>query len=403
MKKVFVVFLIFVFGTAVFAEAMDEHLERDATLDALVESLETIHPDLYARYSPEEFQDEIAHLRSSMYMYDDLEFALSLSHLTSMVGDSHTSIKFGSVVQSSKVIPLGLDYFSDGYRAIVLPKEFSSHIGDVVVSIDGIDIESCLARLGTIISYDNEVWLKRQAMDMFTYSSILEFVGISDKHSDKVEIEFESGATIALGKMSMDELRSIETARAFKGEGGISARRKVPYFFELDDEVVYIQYNTCRNNPDYTFQYMVDEISKLDFEAIVIDLRNNGGGSDGVIWPLFELLKKKPYPVYCLIGENTFSSAVINTAQLDAWFDAILVGAPTGGSANHFGSLDFVELPNGLGVSISTKSIDLDAFFEGKTNYGWTSISPDFTVEESYGDYVNGIDKAYDFIKNDLI
>lgn len=402
MKKVVVLFLLLALCFTVFAEAMEEHLEKEDTLNALVESLEDIHPNLYTRCSPEEFRAEVDGLKDTMYMYNDLDFALALSHITSLVGDSHTSIKFGPVVQSSSVIPFGIEHFSDGYRAIVLPKEFSGHIGEKVVSIDGVDMDSCISMLGTIISHDNDAWLERQAMDMFTYSSILEFVGISDKHSDRVEIEFESGAMIALGKISMDELPSIEIARAYKGEGGISSRRKVPYFFELDD-VVYIQYNACRNNPDYTFQDMVDEISKLDFEAIVIDLRNNGGGSDGVIGPLFDFLIENPYPVFCLIGENTFSSAVINTAQLDTWFDAVLVGTPTGGSANHFGSLDSVELPNGLGLSVSTKSIDLDAFFEGKTNYGWTSISPDYAVEESYDDYVNGIDKAYDYIKNDLI
>lgn len=38
------------------------------------------------------------------------------------------------------------------------------------------------------------------------------------------------------------------------------------------------------------------ELEAGDYRRILLDLRNNGGGSDGVIWPLLEVLRQEMDP-----------------------------------------------------------------------------------------------------------
>lgn len=104
----------------------------------------------------------------------------------------------------------------------------------------------------------------------------------------------------------------------------------------LDSRTLYIQYNACREDKDLpmeTFTGQVKtEIEQNGYDRAIVDLRNNGGGSDGVLVPLIHLLEEKHeqdgMAFYTLIGEATFSSALINAVELKE-AGATLVGTPT--------------------------------------------------------------------------
>ncbi len=88
--------------------------------------------------------------------------------------------------------------------------------------------------------------------------------------------------------------------------------------------------------------------------------------------------------MYVLIGEGTFSSAILNAIELKTRLDATLVGRPTGGSVSHYGELESGTLPSsGLGYTWSSKYFDNG--FEGP-------LLPDITVALSLDDYIQGID-----------
>ena len=90
-----------------------------------------------------------------------------------------------------------------------------------------------------------------------------------------------------------------------------------------------------------TFVNQIDEVlTDESYDRVVLDLRYNGGGSDGVLIPLIHLLeeryKQDGIQLYTLVGSNTFSSALINAVMLKE-VGYIIVGEPTGGSVDHFG------------------------------------------------------------------
>ena len=103
------------------------------------------------------------------------------------------------------------------------------------------------------------------------------------------------------------------------------------------------------------------------------------------------MLKKQKCTKFCLIGENTFSSAILNAVSLkdDARFT--LVGTPTGGSINHYGEIKSFTLPESKWeVYYSTKYFKMSRKYDGP-------IRPDVTVTRTIEDYVSGRDAEMEY------
>src|SRR5699024_8504652 len=83
-------------------------------------------------------------------------------------------------------------------------------------------------------------------------------------------------------------------------------------------------YYTRAEEPEYPMADFVEnvaaELEAGNYAKVCIDLRYNGGGNSSILEPLIDRLAglrdKTGLAVYALIGENTFSSAVMNAAQL---------------------------------------------------------------------------------------
>ncbi len=182
--------------------------------------------------------------------------------------------------------------------------------------------------------------------------------------------------------------------------------RSVYYkLLDLGGGTLYMQYNKCFEDPNLPMEQFAAEVEgKLasgKYTKFIIDLRSNGGGSDGVLYPITYLAQQflaKGNAVYALAGENTFSSALINTVQLKD-IGAAVVGTPTGGSVDHFGAVTAFELPNSkFRGQYSNKFIDLGSYYEAAKPYGVESLPPDITVGQTFSDYLNGIDTAVQYI-----
>ena len=149
----------------------------------------------------------------------------------------------------------------------------------------------------------------------------------------------------------------------------------------------------------FTAQVMAD-LEQGSYSVLLLDLRNNGGGSDGVIIPLLmelaPLVRSGELELWGLVGEATFSSASINALEIREMGGG-LAGEPTSGSVDHFGSTGSFTLPNtGVRVSMSTKFIDTGTLLECAAGLGVEPIQPDVTVYQTLEDYLAGQDTLVD-------
>lgn len=99
-----------------------------------------------------------------------------------------------------------------------------------------------------------------------------------------------------------------------------------------------------------------------------------------------------------LIGEATFSSAIINAVELQE-MGIPLVGEPASGSVDHFGSVSGFSLPNsGIQIGVSSKYIDLGTLLDADAGRGVESLEPDIAVPQTMADTLAGRDTAVEWL-----
>jgi len=154
-------------------------------------------------------------------------------------------------------------------------------------------------------------------------------------------------------------------------------------------ELVYVAYNSCRDDPALPFatfvQQLTDFVQANGVKGLIVDLRNNYGGNSEVIAPLYRLIGYFPDSVSAvsvLIGQGTFSSGMFDAIVLADRYGLTLIGEPTGGKPNGYGNVAYFRLPNsGLTVNYSTKQI-----VQRPNDYS-DSVAPDIPVAISPADY----------------
>jgi hypothetical protein len=177
--------------------------------------------------------------------------------------------------------------------------------------------------------------------------------------------------------------------------------RSLWYWFDYlpDRKLLYLKYDVCASTPTLPFLDFVSQVGDFanshELRYFVLDLRNNEGGNDAVIQPLFQGLQQAiaqgaidpSLQVFGITGRETFSSGMNNAIQFKS-LGVTLVGEPTGGKPNHFGSPTTIALPNsGLSVNCSTRVIQFPGF-DG------VSLVPDIPVSFTVSDYLAERDPA---------
>lgn len=344
-----------------------------------------------------------------------MKFALDLQSLVAMVRDSHTSMNLNSLSTELHFFPITIEYYEGEWILSLTEKEHEAYLGQSIVAINDIAMDEIYKRFSKIISFDNDIKLRRQFKQIFYIEEMLDYLGIIDTGAPiSVAVRDKAGT---INEFTVKSISTTDEAASNNFVSLAQKRAKVPVTaydktknyasMPLDENTYYIQYNKCQEDkklPMKTFSQQVKEnIDTGKYTKVLLDFRNNGGGSDGVILPLLTMLsnevRQKNIKLYGLIGEATFSSAIINAAMLKE-VGGILVGSLTSGSVDHFGSVDSFTLPHsGYQIAYSTKFIRINDYFEAGQGYGVEPLQPDFLVEQTLSDYMAGVDTAVAYLQ----
>ena len=137
------------------------------------------------------------------------------------------------------------------------------------------------------------------------------------------------------------------------------------WFAFLEEEELYIKYNSCREQPGESIGEKLEKIIRFIEEKqpskVTVDLRNNLGGDSTLLKPLIEYLKADENlnnrdRLKVIIGRETFSSALLNAYEFKNLTNAKIVGEPSGGKPNCYGEILKIKLPNScFEVTYSTR------------------------------------------------
>lgn len=354
-------------------------------IDYLKNKLINNHINLFAYTKEEDFNKKIEQLKEIIDKLDYEEMKVEISRVIASIRDAHTSLIF----PARRFIPFKFYYFNDGVYIINSTKDYESLLFKKVIAIEDMKIEDVLDELYNIISFENEYLFKAQSMKYLQIIEVLYGLLIVDD-MNKIKITLEDGEYEILPV-------SIENLVYTNEKLPLYARKSSEnlWFTYLDNEELYIKYNSCRENGNESIHNKIEKIIKFiennNIKKVTVDLRNNLGGNSTLFEPFIDYIKgnddlNKNENLKVIIGRETFSSALLNAYDFKNNTNAKIIGEPSGGKPNCYGEILKFTLPNSkLEVTYSTKFYKLieDDFID--------SLYPDEVVLETIEDYIKSI------------
>ena len=379
-------------------------------LNMLCDTLEKNHYNLYANVSEEEFQAEREKIARQTAKMSDEEFYWSVCHLVSLIGDAHTMV--GNTGEPFMTALLwSIKKFDDGWYILKLDQKNEQYLGMRVTAINDLPIDEAVERARQVISYETDSWFWNLVPQTLAWRGALEYLEIvKEGEPVTVTVEMQDGAEQSFELTATDDWDERSQMVSFQREAVPETSYQNNYYWstELDEDTYFIQYNSCKEDPDLPMVQFVQQV-EADLESggyqnIIIDLRYNSGGNSEVIRLLEKALFFHSFNVdnvqfYILIGGRTFSSATIAATDFKKTTigNSIFVGQPTGGVLKCAGDVLPLFMENTpIAMQYSTKYFDLLYGVEGP-------LEPDYTVPQSFAQYAKGEDAEIAYLYENLL
>jgi C-terminal processing protease CtpA/Prc len=372
-------------------------------IEYLAKQLPKKHKDLFFSLSKDKFNKEIETLKTQVAKLNDDEVKVGISEIVASVNDAHTSV----YIETEKIFPINLYWFKEGIYAINTLPEYKEILNCKLTKINGKNIEDVEKEVSKTISHENEAQLKNRVPRVLTTPGILHGLKIIDS-AEKATFTFQNtenktfNVDVKSVKLSENLVKKLKENKNNKNDPLYMQNQDENYWFKYlkDEKTMYFKYNSCMEMKEKPFkefsQELLQSIDKNKPEKLVIDLRDNGGGSSSILEPFIKEIKKRSINnknrLFVIVGRRTFSSAILNALTLKNETKAIFVGEPTGGKPNHYGEVREFKLPNTkICVSFSTK------YFE-TSKKDTPSFMPDKTIEPSIYEFMDNKDLVMESI-----
>lgn len=385
-------------------------------LDFVVTRIKAMHPNPYAKITQPGFEKEVLKAREAISRsQSDIDAYLVLRAFVASLQDGHTYLTGrGDLPLSPLRVPLYLESLADGIFIGGTREEDKAILGSRVMAIGGIPIQEAIARLQTITSADTPYSRRSWALNLISYPVFLQGLGIIshldevtfklvDKNDQQIEYRVPSLADIT-GKVTC-------TIKSLLGSQ-IPLHQKHPqkkYWLEhLEQEkALYFQFNSVADEGGdaETFAQFSQRLWAFvddhpgDISKLIIDLRNNGGGNGRMVIPFIkEIIKRdrinRTGSLFVLVGQETYSAAMVMVNELLQYTAAVFVGDPPGCPSNLFSNKVLAGvLPNSrLQLYVATRQID-NAWSPSRDFF-----PPDIPAPMSSRDLFAGRDPAMELI-----
>lgn len=363
---------------------------------SLVSSLEEIHPNPFLFISKDYLEKDLNELALKSQDANKTTLFFELMKIFSKMKDSHTRVKGIGKILSEKKYPFRIKLLNNRYYITAIESEKKKFVGSQIVSLNSYPIDNVIPRISEVITHENEVVLQN-AIEQWIYEpDFLKYLDIVDE-TFSLEVQTESERLI-LEPSEMLE-KELYNLRAENIKNSETLNRKGLYwtkYFE-DLKTYYLQYNECEDITEEEILEIIGDIKKNKVNFVVVDLRNNIGGSSLILDPLTKFLfdNQAIYTPVVFISNVTYSAAIINALNILDCKNSISIGTKTSGSPTKFGETTTITLPNtDIDIVISTK------YFEEKGYTFGQPLVPKIQTEQTIEQYFNAIDVDWEeFLK----
>jgi hypothetical protein len=366
------------------------------------------HKNLFAKITKEEFNDMTDQLIDNIDQLGNKQVFVELNKIVASVGDAHTSINYFDGYS----YPLQFWILNGRVYVVNADTDLEEMMFSQVLKIDGVDIDTIIEQLTTIISHENESWVLAMLPNYLQSPVFLYGLGIVKNETEAVFTVEKDGVVKDYTVSTLEYGESTEYVNTTTDDVLLGKYDKYyDYEYLTDDKALYLEYNVCANMEDVSFaelnNEMMNMIEQEDADKIIIDLRNNSGGNSEILNPFTKRLhnylnKNANVKVYILVGRSTFSSGMFAIYRIkEVAPEAISVGEPTGGALDCYGDVRTLTLPNSqIPVGYSTKYFEFTKSFRYK-NVGVGTFLPDIALLPTIEDYQSGNDVVLNYVLAD--
>lgn len=368
-----------------------------------------LHADPRRPAFAEPFQSAIERLLAEVPSLSDQQILYRLMQISAMLGDGHTGLygtagppPHATISLDGRTLPVMFNSFSDGLFVVAGQGPGRELVGARVVQFGPVSTAEVFRRLAAYRGSDNAVTLRWLGSRFFVReAALLEAIGATDSaNAVTLTLEWPGGARtrVALPSGDFDFPRKLRPPSA--GDAPLYLQRvDTPYWAVPlpDSHAVYFQFNQVRDaetGPSIAeFALTLDGLlESSDATRLVMDLRHNNGGNNGLLAPLLRVVGgfavQPSHHVYVITGQNTFSAAQNLLTRVEQLTGAVVVGEPSASSPNFVGEETTVVLPwSGLAGSISSLY-----WQDSGPNDSRQWIAPDIPVPTTAVDYFAGRD-----------
>lgn len=311
---IYAVLVLFLCSTA-FGQKLSP-AQQISDFDDLCSKLESVHPDLYLYQSKKEYENNKMKIKASMTDSIKIsDFYLKIAPFIANIKDGHsmmlppiTSDFVSYVKKDGKTMPLRIKAVENVFVVdypIVMNSGFNE--GDTIFSINGVDSKDILKKAYDLWGSEKDNGIKEAAVD--TYLSLLFWHMY--RWDDSYVFMVKHGNTI-----EKKHLEGVPQSMAMKVKRERQSKNKPESF-------------SCKFSSDYTQATLIirnvynekalkefcdsvfKEINYRKIPEIIIDMRNNTGGSSQCVERLISYF---PHPEYVLYSKSQIKVSTYSKA-----------------------------------------------------------------------------------------
>ena len=427
------IFLIITIENSLFGQ--NKLLDKDSLLseiDILFSSIDEIHPDMYYTLSQNDFENELVLLKASIKTdISVFDYYKLIAPLVSKLGDGHTGVYFShEILKESDLLffpfPVEISYKDSTVRTIgdFTKSKNTIPIGAIILSINNKPVKKLIAEMMTYISGERDFYKMASLQYYFT---LLLYVSLQ---TDDYQIEYVYDDE----ERHKTKVKGVSYFERFEQPLQENKQKTENYSFKIIPEnnigIIDFKSFTDLNGFKVFLDSTFNAIKNDSIENLIIDIRENSGGSSSLGDELFQYISPVPFRqygkttvkitdlqkeyykknydqitkskngiknynrrkliklrknklrytgnLYLLISHLTFSSAS-NFSWAFKYFEmGTVVGEETGGMSVAFGDVIIQELPySNLSFIVSYKRFTL----YGATEKNIHGTIPDYEVQ----------------------
>lgn len=366
----------------------------------LARELPKRHANAFHSISREKFEAEVSELDRRMEQLNSDEIYVGMDRIVNLIGDGHTYIR---LPEDDANLPIDISRFGNDYRVVATANGNEKALGTRVIKIADTPIARAHEMLMALTPSDEtEVLRNARANGFLTIGILLHGFGIvRDRNLVPYGLAGDDGREFTVQVHSVTRSEKLNWTYPYK---------EVPLFRQRPDETFWYTYLPESHTVYCSFRGykdvgrhskgLFDLIKQQHPNKLVIDMRMNGGGDytlglRHMVHPIRDLadINRKGH-LFVLIGPDTFSAAMSNSAHFRYQTNAILVGQQIGEKPNSYQEAREMKLPN------SHWTVRYSVRFYKFVDNGENLIRPDQEIIPSWDDYRSGRDPVLDWVLN---